>query len=60
MGMLFLVLLITLVLLLVAGAFQRLVGETAMNVVSRVLGILLMALAVELVLNGLRGSQIFK
>ncbi len=60
LGMLFLVLLITLVLLLAAGAFQRLVGETAMNVFSRVLGILLMSLAAELVLNGLKGSGIFK
>lgn len=60
LGMLGLVLLITLVLLLLAGVFQRLVGETALNVFSRVLGILLMALAAELVLNGLRGSALFK
>jgi len=60
MGMLGLVLLITLVLLLLAEVFQRLVGETALNVFSRVLGILLMALAAELILHGLRGSEIFK
>ncbi len=60
MTMLFLVLLITLAVLLLAGVVQRLVGETAMNVITRVLGILLMALASELVLEGLRGSGIFK
>src|SRR5215471_14824231 len=56
LGMLGLVLLITLIMLLLAGVCQRLVGETALNVFSRILGILLMALAAELILNGLRGS----
>jgi multiple antibiotic resistance protein len=60
LGMLGLVLLITLVMLLLAGVCQRLIGETALSVFSRVLGILLMALAAELILNGLRGSEIFK
>jgi multiple antibiotic resistance protein len=60
LGMLGLVLLLTLGLLVLAQVFQRLVGETALNVFSRILGILLVALATELILNGLRGSEIFK
>jgi multiple antibiotic resistance protein len=60
LGTLGLVLLITLALLLLAELFQRLVGETALNVFSRILGLLLMGLAAELILNGLRGSELFK
>src|SRR5262245_37133384 len=48
LGMLGLVLLLTLVMLLLAGVYQRLIGETALSVFSRVLDILLLALATEL------------
>lgn len=48
------VLLLVLVALLVAARLVRRLGETGVNVVGRVLGILLSALAVQFVLDGLR------
>ncbi len=50
------VLLITLVLLLLANKVQRLLGVTGMQVISRVFGVLLSALAVQFMFNGLKGS----
>lgn len=47
------VLAITLVLLLMAGRLMKLLGTTGANVISRVLAILLAALAVQFVLDGL-------
>ena len=38
---------------------QRWLGETGMNVITRVLGILLAALAAELILEGMRHSGVF-
>ena len=43
-------------LLLVSSAVQRLLGVTGMNVVSRIFGLLLTALAVQFVFDGIRGS----
>ena len=47
------VLAITLVFLLIATRIVRLLGTTGVNVVSRVLGVLLAAVAMQLVLDGL-------
>jgi multiple antibiotic resistance protein len=43
-----------------AGFMHRWLGDTGMNVITRVLGTLLAALAAELVLTGLRESGVFK
>lgn len=47
------VLLITYVLLLMAGEVQKLLGVTGMHVISRVFGVLLSALAVQFMIDGL-------
>jgi len=57
-GALLAVMAITLVLLLVASRLQRFVGVTGQNVISRVIGILLAALAVQFVFDGLREAGI--
>jgi multiple antibiotic resistance protein len=50
------VLLLTLTLMFVSGQVQRLLGVTGMNVVSRIFGLLLTALAVQFVFDGIKGS----
>lgn len=40
---------------MLAGVLERLLGKTGINVVTRLLGMLLAALAVQFILNGLKG-----
>ncbi|CUH75051.1 MarC family protein [Tropicibacter naphthalenivorans] len=52
-GLLTVVLLVTLVLLLLAGKLKRVLGSTGAGVISRVMGIILATVAVDAVLGGL-------
>ncbi|RVT84081.1 MarC family protein [Rhodobacteraceae bacterium CCMM004] len=45
---------LSLVLFLLAGRIERLLGDTGINVITRLLGMLLAALSVQFVLDGLR------
>jgi multiple antibiotic resistance protein len=53
---LILVLAITLVCLLLAARLSRLLGQTGANVISRLLGLILAALAVQFVIDGIKQS----
>lgn len=52
LGVLALVLLIALIALFLAGPLMRLLGETGANVIDRLLGVILSALAVQFVVDG--------
>ncbi|MHB8733028.1 MAG: MarC family protein [bacterium] len=43
-------------MLLISNRMQRLLGDTGTNVLSRVLGLVLAALSVQIILDGIRGS----
>jgi multiple antibiotic resistance protein len=55
-GALLLNLFITLVLCLMAAAIARLLGVTGLNVITRVVGVLLSALAIQFMIDGIRSS----
>lgn len=50
------ILAVTLVALLIAGRLQRLLGVIGMQVITRVMGVLLSALAVQFIFDGIRQS----
>lgn len=56
LGVLLLVLAMTLVSLLMARHIARVLGETGTNVVSRLLGLILVAMAVQFVIDGIKLS----
>lgn len=55
-GSLLVILLVTLFSMLLAGQLQRLLGITGMHVIARVFGVLLCALAVQFVFDGIQQS----
>jgi len=57
-GVVFAVLLITFLSFLAAPMIERVLGKTGLNILTRVLGMLLAALAVQFVMDGLRGFGI--
>ena len=58
-GLLLLVLLVTLGVLLAAGALNRVIGSTGSSVISRVMGIILATIAVDAILGGFDVLDIF-
>jgi multiple antibiotic resistance protein len=56
LGVLLLVLAMTLVSLLAARHIARVLGETGTNVISRLLGLILVAMAVQFVIDGIKLS----
>ena len=58
-GVLFLNLLLVFGTFLIAPRIERILGKVGINVVTRVLGMLLAALAIQFILDGLHGAGVF-
>lgn len=58
-GALLIVLFFTLIALLIASQIQKYLGLTGQNVISRILGVLLSALAVQFIFDGIKQSELF-
>ena len=58
-GSLLAILLLTLLSLLLAGKIQNILGVTGMHVITRVMGVLLSALAVQFMIDGILQSGLF-
>ena len=56
LGVLGLVLVLMLICLLLTGPVMRLLGVTGVNVISRVAGIILAALAIQFVIDGIQAA----
>jgi multiple antibiotic resistance protein len=59
-GVMLVIMAITFVFLLAAGRIHRLIGETGAQIVIRVMGLILSALAVEMVVGGIKAAWAMK
>jgi len=58
-GSMLAILLLTLISMLLAGRLQALLGVTGMHVIERVMGVILAALAVQFIFDGIKQSGLF-
>ncbi len=58
-GSLIVILAATLACMILTAQLQKLLGQTGVHVISRVFGVILAALAVQFMLDGLAGSELF-